>query len=462
VDLDKLEHRPLFRRTVWKRNGYLLLTLTLELLLLYALASVRVGVDEEGWAFFGYRLNWEPISLRTIFWVGLFVVSQVAFAEWGFLQSLDTEGHVTLYPKDQSDGRRFGDLTGPEIVEAVQDLAKHFGVGKVSRIVVSDRPDPNAMTAHVFGLWNVVVLHSNLLEVLPGEGVRAVIAHELAHVRRWDSIVYQIVRLPASFSGLIATLAFFRMIGGAVGGVFEEDPDWWLTATRLFGLLLAFSATVWAFSQIGRLANLASQQSEHMADAYAAEACGWQSQLNALLLIGERAEALTVLTQALGELPGRLEEAMTEPALMRLLRRFPPRELDQTVAREVAPRLFIEDRLEQMRQKLCVPLDDEQIRDLAARGGRELRRSLDAEKQKGEPNEDEEQRVEQRLTDWRRYDRDRSGHLDLAEVAALVSELRNHPDRMLFRQFLTPGVEWEIHPTMRHRILFLYDLYASS
>jgi Zn-dependent protease with chaperone function len=422
-------------------------------------------VDIEGWPFLGYHVNWEPISLRTLFWVGLFVVSQIAFAEWSFLQSLDAEGNVTLYPKDQSDGRRFGDLTGPEIVHAVQDLARRFGVGKVSRIVVSDRPDPNAMTAHVFGMWSVVVLHSNLLEVLPREGVRAVIAHELAHVRRWDSIVYQIVRVPSSFAGLIAGLAFFRMIGGIVGGLFVDDPDWWLTAARLFALLLAFAATMWAFGRIGRLGNLASQQSEHMADAYAAEACGWQAQLNALLLIGERAEALTVLSQALSELPARLEESMTEPMLLRLLRRFPPRELDQKVAREVAPRLFIEDRLEQMRERLGLPLSDEQIQDLAARGGKELRRQLDTEKEKGRQEgggqEDEEKLAEQRLTDWRRYDRDRSGHLDLSEVAALVNELRKNPERMLFRQFLTPGIEWQSHPTMRHRILFLYDLYAS-
>src|SRR2546430_9876361 len=44
----------------------------------------------------------------------------------------------------------------------------------------------------LFRSYNVVVLHSNLLEVLPRQGVRAIIAHELGHVRRWDSFVYQL------------------------------------------------------------------------------------------------------------------------------------------------------------------------------------------------------------------------------------------------------------------------------
>src|SRR5262249_16945481 len=148
-----------------------------------ALASVRIGVEEEDAAYhvLGYAVAWDPLSWRTLFWMALFLVSQVILAEWGFLNSLNEPGHISLYPKDDSDARRFGALTGPQIVATIQELAGKFDVGKVWRVVVTDRPDPNAMTAHIFGLWNVVVLHSNLLEVLPAEGVRAVVAHELAH-----------------------------------------------------------------------------------------------------------------------------------------------------------------------------------------------------------------------------------------------------------------------------------------
>lgn len=466
MNLDKLESRPLFRRTVWKRNGYLLLTLALDLLLLYALASLRIGVNQEGWPFLGYRIAWEPISWHTLISVVLLILTQVAFTEWAFVQSLDSEGHFTLYPEDKSDGRTFGEMSGPEIVQTVQELAGRFGVPRVSRIVVSDRPDPNAMTAHLFGMWNVIVLHSNLLEVLPRSGVRAVIAHELAHVRRWDSFVYQFVRLPSSFAGLIAVLAFFRMVSGLVEGFFVEDVAWGTLLMQGLGLMLAVGLTMGAFARIRRLGNLASQQSEYMADAYAAEACGWQDQLNALLLIGERAEALTVLSQVLSELPGRLDETMSESVMLRLLRRFPPRELNHRVAREVGPRLFLEDRLEQMREKLCLPLTDEQIRDLSAQAGKALREKMETERRKaredGDTTTESEEELEQRLTDWRRYDRDRSGHLDPSEVKKLVKDLRKAPDRMLFRQFLTPGAEWESHPTMRRRILFLYDLYASE
>src|SRR5262249_33593388 len=151
------------------------------------------------------------------------------------------------------EGQRFGELTGPEIVQTVQELAGEFNVRKIDRIVVTRQPDPNAFTAHAF-FWNVVVLHSNLLEVLPRKGVRSVIAHELAHVRRWDSMIYQLVPLPTSFAWIIAVLAFLHMAVGLFSG------DLWVRGTRLLFILIAFSATVWVFNLLGRIANLASQQ----------------------------------------------------------------------------------------------------------------------------------------------------------------------------------------------------------
>jgi hypothetical protein len=91
---------------------------------------------------------------------------------------------------------------------------------------------------------------------------------------------------------------------------------------------------------------------------------------------------------------------------------------------------------------LCLPLNDEQIQDLAARGGRELRRELDAEKDKAKQDGDGTRgRGRGRAAvDGLAVDRDRSGHLD-GRGRSSHGELR-HPDRMLFRQFLTPGVEW--------------------
>jgi len=44
VNLQQLERHPLFRLAVWKRNGWLLLVVALELLLLYGLACLRIDL----------------------------------------------------------------------------------------------------------------------------------------------------------------------------------------------------------------------------------------------------------------------------------------------------------------------------------------------------------------------------------------------------------------------------------
>jgi hypothetical protein len=146
--------------------------------------------------------------------------------------------------------------------------------------------------------------------------------------------------------------------------------------------------------------------------------------------------------QKVGQEPG-------EPQLLRVVTRFPPGDVDEEHARKAAPRLFVIDQLEMLKNGLGVPLSDEQIRDLAAR----------AQGGEGHTGEAADQT---NLTDWREFDKDRSGQLDPEEAAALVQELRKDPKRMIFRRYLNPDARWENHPTMRDRVLHLYDLFAGQ
>src|SRR4029079_8861653 len=132
------------------------------------------------------------------------------------------------------------------------------------------------------------------------------------------------------------------------------------------------SAT-WTLSRLGRIANLAAQQSEYLADASAAAVCGVEPMLNALLLLGERSEALAVLQKTLAKQRHLIEAGLEEEQLLRILKRFPPRELDHQKAKVLAARLYIEERLETMKETLCVPFSEEEIVDLARRANAALR-----------------------------------------------------------------------------------------
>lgn len=461
-----LESQPFFRRTVWRRTLWLAVALLVNLLVVAFVAALHVDVPRENVKphdnsvyVLGYNVHFAFDRPHTYFWLAALLVAQVVLAHWAFRQMLAAEGMISLYPEDKTKGRTFGGLSGQQLVKMVQELAAQMSVGPIKRIVVSDRPDPNAYTAHVLGLGHIVVLHANLLEILPPAGVRAIVAHEVAHARRGDSLTYMAIGFPRSFIVLMGAFILWKI---GVGIVWFEDP--WELLQRLLFLALVWSLATFVLARLGRLANLASQQSEHIADAYAAAACGVEPALNALLLVGERAEALTVLQQTLAKQP-HLLEGMDEDELIRVLRRFPPRELSKDRAKWLARRIYVEAKLAHLRDALCVPLSEEQIVELAKQADAALKQRQekestlsDTERRKLEKAEDRKEAEEEKLLiDWRKYDFDRSGHLDLAETAVLVEELRNNPQKMIFRQFLGAQTQWQSHPTMRDRVLFLYD-----
>jgi hypothetical protein len=158
--------------------------------------------------------------------------------------------------------------------------------------------------------------------------------------------------------------------------------------------------------------------------------------------------------------------------------------MDAVRAVENAAGLYIIDRLTLLREKLRLPLSDEEIADLAARAAEALRQckpgdeslyvrrdddeeddkereeARKARRKEEEEQKEKEKEMKKRLLFWRDYDKDRSGSLDARELGRLVADLRQNPDRMIFREFLESDAQWKDHPTTRHRILFLAELFG--
>lgn len=459
-----LESSPAFRRTMWKRTLFLGLALVINLAVLALVACLHVGTSErEGSVeFLGYHVWLAYDSWTSYVWLVIFLALQLWLGHRGFRELLKGEGMISLYPEDKSGGRKFGGLTGPALVKMVQDLALEMEVGTIDRVLISDSPDPNAYTARIFGLGTVVVLHTNLLEILPPGGVRAIVAHEVGHVRRKDSIVYMLTNIPRSFLTLLGAIILWKIGIGLV-----EFDGFSVFCQRLVFLYLVWRVATWVLGRLDRVANLASRQSEHLADLYAAKACSVEAMLNALLLVGERGEALTVLQQTLAKQPHLKGVSFTADQVMRILKRFPPRELDHHKARELAARLYIEEKLEELKDSLCVPFTEDQIVDLARRAdvalraqqAEEARQEKDEAKEKAMSDAEKEAAIEKLLINWRQYDRDRSGHLDLHEARAMVTELRGEPHKMIFRQFLGEDARWQSHLTMRARVMYLCEAF---
>ena len=117
-------------------------------------------------------------------------------------QMLRQKDLVKLYPDYDENTEWRSRYSREKIVTWIQDLAKKSNV-KVDRIYLMNSPLPNAFTFSLPFLGSIVVVHSNTLDVLNEEEVKAIITHELGHIVNRDSVVQIFTRMPSFFIDLI-------------------------------------------------------------------------------------------------------------------------------------------------------------------------------------------------------------------------------------------------------------------
>jgi heat shock protein HtpX len=151
----------------------------------------------------------------------------------------------------------------PEIYRIVGELAAR-GRLPMPRIYLIPSDQPNAFATGRNPRHAAVAVTTGLRTRLPVAQMRAVLAHELAHVRNRDILVSSIAAMIAAAISAIATILQFSFL---FGGQDDEDggPLAWL------GLLAAIIVAPIAamLLQLG-----VSRQREYLADATAAELLG--------------------------------------------------------------------------------------------------------------------------------------------------------------------------------------------
>jgi STE24 endopeptidase len=166
---------------------------------------------------------------------------------------------------------RFEPLPEGELRASVLELADRADVevGEVYRVDASRRT--TASNAYVGGLGETkrVVLYDNLIEDLPADQVRSVVAHELAHVRYSDLpkglLWVAVVALPSMLviQRITERITARRGAGGAVADTPAPGTPAVIPALALSLAVVSFVAQI--------AGNWLSRQVEARADAYALE-----------------------------------------------------------------------------------------------------------------------------------------------------------------------------------------------
>jgi len=338
-----------------------------------------------------------------------------------------------------------------EIVEWTRDLAKKSGV-QVSKIYLLCSPIPNAFTFSLPLLGSVVVLHSNLLALLSPQEVRAVIAHELAHIKNHDSLIQILTRMPDMFIQVVYLYIYVRIALGIADALLVAFNPLAALA-RLVALLVFYGASRLGIIVATVFIRRASRAAELLADYDAASVLDPLVTINALIRLGLRIEAINTLVREIQRLAAMSKTGVlpvTDDEIHQVVLSLDPHELDPEQARIRAPRIFLENRLRLLRDTYGLPMsDDDIIRLVKPAAALLVKESTVTMDSKSDPRA---------TVDWRRIDLDADERLDREELDRLLATLRDNPDMLMFDNEVGKSMVMLDHPDFRRRILFLADV----
>ena len=171
--------------------------------------------------------------------------------------------------------------TNPGLEAMVQDLAQRAQV-PVPRLYIIPSEQPNAFATGRNPRHAAVAVTDGLLQQLPAEQVRSVLAHEFAHIKNRDILVSSIAAMVAGAIAAIANIFQFSLLFG--GDDENSGPLGWI---GLIGTII-FAPLAASLLQLG-----VSRQREYLADATGAELLGNASLLaDALETLERRAQAV--------------------------------------------------------------------------------------------------------------------------------------------------------------------------
>lgn len=169
-----------------------------------------------------------------------------------------------------SRAKPLAELEAPGLYADVRELAARAKV-PMPQLYLIPQEQPNAFAAGRSPERSVVAVTAGLLQLMPREQVKGVLAHELAHIKNRDVLVMSVA---ATIGAAIAGIAHFLQFSLFFGGDDEDNP---------LGVIGTLAAIIVAPLAAMILQLAVSRQREFLADATAAEMMGTPQPLAAAL-----------------------------------------------------------------------------------------------------------------------------------------------------------------------------------
>jgi len=337
---------------------------------------------------------------------------------------------------------------------------------KVKKIFVYRKSVPNAFSLDLIPIPFLrrpyIVLNTNVLEILSEKEIEAVVAHELAHVKHGDSLFRLILSIPRLFLNLAYIFIYLQVLTGIQNALFENfRPIDALERTLFLGLIYIIIAILTKFTV--RFLYTANRQAEFLSDYFAAQLIGSGILINSLIHLGQRSETMQILYHEIEWLNSLAGEKKPSADFMRNInQRFPRTQLNEDVARELAPKIFLEEKLDQLMAAYGLKIDKDYQDQLIMQAVPSLleKRSVYFDSMRENKEVLTPSMLKEKTIDWRSFDSDESYYLEAEELDNFIITLLSHPQKMVFENELLQTQEKDSdHPSFRTRILQIYKIF---
>ncbi|TFF84086.1 hypothetical protein EU523_01845 [Candidatus Heimdallarchaeota archaeon] len=350
-------------------------------------------------------------------------------------------------------------ISPQKIYNWVQELAAEHNVKSIKRVYLTDMQIPSVMTIDIIPLpfirhsW--LVLDANIIEILEEREIKAIICHELGHVKYGDGTV-NFFKFGLNYFVFIAyafpILELFYLL-------FTAPVNALSIALRIAFIIIVVFILL-AFTILSNfLMNISRRQAEFICDVYSAKHVGRNHMINALLTVGKRNEVLNSFYNEFRWLGSLENKENISQEFIQGLKELSPQELSRTISREKAVSIYIRQRLQNLKTFLKIPLKDKQIEELADKASKELimKRKNGLNNNYFHNNHEKKEHLLIQEHDLL-LGEDNSLFLDNNNLDKLIKIIESNPEKSLFSfdSEKENGSKETPYPTIKERILFLY------
>lgn len=434
------------------------------------LVVIFSGLESDPSTMIRFVKNPEEFYFNPVTWIsiGIFVLLQFLLVAYIAYRGINNEKKIEFYPEylGVKNDPRLGKYTPEKLKSYVEELQTSTG-HHVRKGYVSVEILPKMISHYIPGNQNWLYLTSNLLQIAGEEEIKAALAIEFNgfnslnntlvtflnfHSRTFMSLLY--LRL---FYPLLITLLFILL-----PEIENEGYEGSLTNVSTLGFV--FIATLLIAFVLWQIMNFfiksAYLNSHYSSDEEAAELVGKNTTINMLVKLGQRSEAMDVLLEEIKWLEekriGKVYE-FDEDKLKDILLLFPPTEISEHVARDMAPEIFLKNRFSHLTDYYHVEIPN--LENIIKNAKLKL---LDERKRYIEERRAKLEQMKKKLPqddtiDWRKFDVDGDLHLDDKEITMFVKELKSSK-KLLFENELVGDAFFKRKPPINKRIIRLYKL----